>query len=58
MTSRMVTTPVRCPVCGQPAVLTIDEFWARGVGVTKRVVSDFECPTGCKPDPSLLLSLS
>jgi hypothetical protein len=55
MPSQLVTTPVQCPICGQPAVLTVDEFWARGVGITKRVVKAFECPSGCKPEPSLLL---
>jgi hypothetical protein len=55
MTVRLVTTQVECPICGQPAVLTVDEFWAFGVGVTRRVVKFYECPTGCKPDPSLLL---
>jgi len=55
MTNRLVTTPVECPICGQPAVLIVDEFFAFGVGLTKRVVQSFECPTGCKPDPCLLL---
>ena len=50
-----MTTSVDCPICGQPAVLTVDEFWAFGVGVTRRVVKSYTCPTGCKPDPSLLL---
>jgi hypothetical protein len=55
MASRLVTTPVDCPICGRPAVLTVDEFWSFGVGVTRRVVNFYECPSGCKPDPSLLL---
>jgi hypothetical protein len=55
MAMQAVTTSVECPICGRPAVLTVDEFYAFGVGVTRRVVKAFECPTGCKPDPSRLL---
>lgn len=57
MASNLVTTSVECPVCGQPAVLTVDEFWRFGVGITSRVVNYYKCPTGCRPDPKLLLAL-
>lgn len=57
MASNLVTRTVDCPVCGQPAVLTTDEFWRFGVGVTNRAVNHFTCPTGCHPDPKLLLAL-
>ncbi len=57
MTSRLVTTTVQCPTCGQQAVLTVDQFWAFGVGVTRRVVNFYKCPTGCTPAPEVLLAL-
>lgn len=57
MTSRLVTSTVPCPTCGHLAVLTVDEFWAFGVGITRRVVQHYKCPTGCTPDPQVLLQL-
>lgn len=57
MTSRLVTNTVTCPTCGTMAVLTVDEFWSFGVGVTRRVVQRYKCPSGCTPDPKVLLAL-
>lgn len=55
MRSQLVTGTIDCPTCHQTAVLTVQEFWAFGVGITRRSVNFYECPSGCKPPPAQLL---